>query len=202
MVINKNRQDTKDHHCALPGEPTDILSRYVDVGICVSLRRSIRRSSSASFSQHFSVILLDFRALMISSKHPYTKYVAPSLYRRKEEETRHLLRNYHIIHPLSMLTFYFEMLMFFIFFFKGIANPVIIMAFHDDKQSLRAILYPSNGLMHLFAWVAVISKVISSNAYAVDCDYFLYWILRHQSKRCLYEQTSDSAELLAIVFHY
>ncbi|KAH1025628.1 potassium/sodium hyperpolarization-activated cyclic nucleotide-gated channel 1-like [Dendroctonus ponderosae] len=128
VTVNKYRQDTKYHHCTLPGEPTDVLTRYIEAGVWVSLRRSIRR------------------ALMISSKHPYTKYFAPSLYRRKEEETRQLLLYYHIIHPLSMFTFYFEMFMFFVFAFKGIANPIILMVFHDDKQSLRAIFYPSNVL--------------------------------------------------------
>ncbi|KAH1016337.1 hypothetical protein HUJ04_007576 [Dendroctonus ponderosae] len=33
VTVNKYRQDTKYHHCTLPGEPTDVLTRYIEAGV-------------------------------------------------------------------------------------------------------------------------------------------------------------------------
>ncbi|KAF7266819.1 hypothetical protein GWI33_019893 [Rhynchophorus ferrugineus] len=107
--MNTRRQDTKHHHCELPDEPDDIVKTFIDTGIFVDARRKLKRF------------------LMISPKHPLTRFYVKSLRMLKNEEKSHLIRHYNMIHPLSMFAFIYRVYMSVIlgltYFVWPIAGP-------------------------------------------------------------------------------
>ncbi|XP_076264976.1 potassium/sodium hyperpolarization-activated cyclic nucleotide-gated channel 2-like isoform X2 [Rhynchophorus ferrugineus] len=107
--MNTRRQDTKHHHCELPDEPDDIVKTFIDTGIFVDARRKLKRF------------------LMISPKHPLTRFYVKSLRMLKNEEKSHLIRHYNMIHPLSMFAFIYRVYMSLIlgltYFVWPIAGP-------------------------------------------------------------------------------
>ncbi|KAH1011353.1 hypothetical protein HUJ04_000743 [Dendroctonus ponderosae] len=119
------KQDTEHHRCALPGEPWDIVPKFIEGGILVDLRRKLKRST------------------MIDKRHPLTKSYAPSLNRLKEAEKSHLVEHYYMIHPFSMFSFYFNMLVVVILIMHFIAAPVVYPLL-ESNWIINVILLPVN----------------------------------------------------------
>ncbi|CAH1126784.1 unnamed protein product [Ceutorhynchus assimilis] len=103
-------KDTKYHKCDLELEAFDIVSKFVEGGPFVLLRRKLKRYT------------------MISDKHPQTTAYAPSINRIRQEEKSHLILHYYMIHPLSMLSLHFELLVSFMFLCHYMIAPLIFTA--------------------------------------------------------------------------
>ncbi|XP_050301880.1 potassium/sodium hyperpolarization-activated cyclic nucleotide-gated channel 4-like [Anthonomus grandis grandis] len=143
-VFHTQKHDTENHHCTLPGEPWNLLAKFIETGIFVELRRKLKRW------------------LMISKSHPYTRVYAPSISRLKSEVQRHLIDHYGIIHPLSIFSLYFNFLVCFSFIVQYITAPISY-AVHKDLKHLSYFLLPINILIFFFIIVNFFTGVYSVN---------------------------------------
>lgn len=84
------------------------------------------------------------RSTMIDKRHPLTRSYAPSISRLKEAEKSHLVEHYYMIHPFSMFSFYFNMLVVVILVMHFIAAPVVYPLL-EGKWIINMILLPVNG---------------------------------------------------------
>ncbi|KAL1501721.1 hypothetical protein ABEB36_006999 [Hypothenemus hampei] len=135
------KQDTEHHRCGLPGEPWDILPKFVESGLFVELRRKLKRF------------------VMINKKHPLTRAYASSLNRLKEEEKSHLVEHYYMIHPFSFFSLYFNMIASILLVIYFICVPVVN-ALVEDMFTAVLIMLPIN-----IVYVALILVSFSTGYY-------------------------------------
>ncbi|KAJ8923213.1 hypothetical protein NQ315_001768 [Exocentrus adspersus] len=96
----------EDHECLLVRQEEDVVKQFIDTGVFISCRRRFRSWC------------------MISRSHPETSRYFKSNAACRNEEIRHLIHNYHMVHPFSMLNLYWDFYVFILFLIQFMMLPV------------------------------------------------------------------------------
>ncbi|XP_018568445.1 potassium/sodium hyperpolarization-activated cyclic nucleotide-gated channel 1-like [Anoplophora glabripennis] len=96
----------EDHECTLARQEEDVVKQFIDTGVFITVRRTIRS------------------LCMVSRSHPETPKYFKSYSACRNEEIRHLVHNYNMIHPFSKLNLFWEFYMFFVFSLQFLLIPI------------------------------------------------------------------------------
>ncbi|KAL3273507.1 hypothetical protein HHI36_014947 [Cryptolaemus montrouzieri] len=127
----------KGHKCALVCE-ADTVSKHIKSGICIPLRRFLRKS------------------MIISSRDPRAKFYAKSLDRLKMEESRHLEHYYSVIHPFSDFHFFWQSIMTIVHLLILLILPIYCLGdIVDHGEKIRGM-----DILFLFFTIACFINII------------------------------------------
>ncbi|KAJ3646282.1 hypothetical protein Zmor_023875 [Zophobas morio] len=103
-TLHKVRR-VEGHDCTLP-QDDELITLYINGGLFVNLRRKFRQY------------------LMVSAANPESKAVLRSTAQIRLEESRHLRKYYHMIHPFSEARITWEMIMIVVYFSLFLVMPL------------------------------------------------------------------------------
>ncbi|XP_018568444.1 potassium/sodium hyperpolarization-activated cyclic nucleotide-gated channel 2-like [Anoplophora glabripennis] len=127
----------EDHECHLVHAEEEVLKHFIDTGFFISVRRNFRSWC------------------IISKSHPETRRYFKSNASCREEEIRHLVSHYYMIHPFSKLSLYWEfyaLLLFFTIYVVTAIDASVVFLKKENKLYLTKFTFD---MLHIIDMIKI-----------------------------------------------